>query len=150
MKNIDIKIIDSRIGKNFPFPTYFNKGAAGIDLCVCTTTNLYLKKNTTQLLPTGIAIFIKNPEISAIIIPRSGIGHKHGIILGNSIGLIDSDYQGEIMVSVWNRSDTIFCVKPGMRIAQIVFLPIIKVNFNIVTNFSLSCRGGKGFGHSGY
>ncbi|XBC43819.1 MAG: dUTP diphosphatase [Buchnera aphidicola (Floraphis choui)] len=149
--NINIKILDSRIGTEFPHLNYATKGSSGLDLRACITCKQDIFPNTTALLPTGIAIHIENPCISALILPRSGLGHNNGIVLGNLIGLIDSDYQGQIMVSIWNRSTKLFSINVGMRIAQIIFVPIIRPNFNFVKSFctSISERKEKGFGHSG-
>ncbi|WP_343187745.1 dUTP diphosphatase [Buchnera aphidicola (Periphyllus koelreuteriae)] len=146
---IDIKILNSDLKKKF-IPKYETKGSAGLDLRACIIKKKSLKCNESYLFPTGISIYIKNSSISGVIIPRSGLGHKNGIILGNSIGLIDSDYQGEIMVSLWNRSKKLYIIRPYERIAQIVFIPIKKVKFNLVKNFfNKSDRGTKGFGHTG-
>lgn len=149
-KKIDIKIIDKRIGKEFPLPNYATSGSAGIDLLACLKKKLKLKPGKTYLIPTGLAIHIYNPKIAAIVIPRSGLGHNYGIVLGNLIGLIDSDYQGQIMISLWNREKNNFLVYPGDRIAQIIFIPIINIKFNLVKNFltNTSERGENGFGHS--
>ena len=149
MQKIQLKILDKRLGNQFPLPTYATDGSAGIDLRACLNTPLTLLPNQNHLIPTGLAIYIADPEIAATILPRSGLGHKHGIVLGNLIGLIDSDYQGEIMISCWNRGVDQFTIEPGDRIAQMVFLPVIKVDFNIVDEFVSSSRGSGGFGHSG-
>ncbi|PPI86360.1 dUTP diphosphatase [Candidatus Pantoea edessiphila] len=149
IKKIDMKILDSRLGKTFPLPSYITPGSAGIDLHACIYSTLKITPNDTKLLPTGISIHILDPEVAAVILPRSGLGHKNGIVLGNLVGLIDSDYQGELMMSIWNRSQKSFFVNPGDRIAQLVFVPIIKIEFNIVNNFTHSTRGKSGFGHSG-
>ncbi|MXP51395.1 dUTP diphosphatase [Pantoea sp. SoEX] len=148
-KKIDIKILDDRLGKIFHLPNYITPGSAGLDLCACIDNILEIKPNYTHLLPSGLSIYIADPEIAALILPRSGIGHKNGIVLGNLVGLIDSDYQGQLMISIWNRGEKSFFIKPGDRIAQLVFVPIIKVEFNIVENFHFSLRGKNGFGHSG-
>ncbi|QCI23513.1 dUTP diphosphatase [Buchnera aphidicola] len=149
--NVDIKILDSRIDYEFFCPNYATKGSSGLDLKACITYDIDILPNTAVLLPTGVAIHIKNPLISALILPRSGLGHKCGIVLGNLVGLIDSDYQGQIMVSAWNRGTKSFKVTRGMRIAQIIFIPIIRPIFNFVKNFSddNSTRKEQGFGHSG-
>ncbi|XBC40730.1 MAG: dUTP diphosphatase [Buchnera aphidicola (Nurudea yanoniella)] len=149
--NIEIKILDSKIGTKFSYPNYVTSGSSGLDLRACIDYKRVLFPNDTFLLPTGIAIHIKDPFISALILPRSGLGHNHGIVLGNLIGLIDSDYKGQIMVSIWNRSNKTFEITVGMRIAQIVFLPIIRPNFNFVEDFTTKNteREEKGFGHSG-
>lgn len=147
---IEIKIIDERIGKLFNIPQYATHGAAGLDLCACIETPLTLSANTTTLIPTGIAIHIQDPNLAAIILPRSGLGHKHGIVLGNLVGLIDSDYQGQIQISCWNRSQKDFIVSPGDRIAQLVIVPVVQAEFAIVTAFTdSSIRGAGGFGHTG-
>lgn len=149
-KKIDIRILDSRIGTIFPFMNYVTKGSSAIDLRACIKKKLKLSSLESILLPTGIAIHISNPEITAMILPRSGLGHIFGIVLGNSVGLLDSDYQGQIMVSIWNRSKKEYTVQPGDRIAQMVFVPVIRPVFNVVNNFTISTeRGKKGFGHSG-
>ncbi|QJC30502.1 dUTP diphosphatase [Enterobacteriaceae endosymbiont of Neohaemonia nigricornis] len=149
MKNIDIKILDKRMGHIFSLPKYATLGSAGLDLIACIDKTIIINPNKTKLLPTGIAIYIKDPNIAAVIIPRSGLGHYYGIILGNLIGLIDSDYQGQLMVSIWNRNNNIIQISPGSKIAQIIFLPIYKIKFNIVKTFKESLRGTKGFGHTG-
>ncbi|WP_343182506.1 dUTP diphosphatase [Buchnera aphidicola] len=149
MNTIQLKVLDPRIGKDFSFIKYQTAGSSAIDLyaMVEKKTDIYPKE--VVLLKTGIAIFIQNPFITAIILPRSGLGHYHGIILGNSIGLIDSDYQGELMVSIWNRHSKKFSIFPGDRIAQLLFVPIIKPKFQIVNNFRKTERNTKGFGHTG-
>lgn len=150
MNTIDLKILDPRIGVEFPLPAYATTGSAGLDLRACLDQSLMVTPGETHLIPTGLAIHIGNPNLAATILPRSGLGHKHGIVLGNLVGLIDSDYQGQLMVSVWNRGDTIFTIEPGDRIAQLVFLPVVQAQFNIVTDFDdASQRGEGGFGHSG-
>lgn len=148
-KKIDIKILDFRLGKDFPLPKYATEGSAGLDLRSCLNQDMQLRPGQIKLLPTGLAIYIADRQLAAIILPRSGLGHKHGIVLGNLIGLIDSDYLGELMISVWNRSNKSFTIKPGDRIAQLVFIPIVQVKFNIVENFKFTKRGVSGFGHSG-
>lgn len=146
---IELKILNSKIGNEFPLPTYATPGSAGLDLRACLDEPLTLAPDETQLLPTGIAIYINDPKLCATILPRSGLGHKHGIVLGNLVGLIDSDYQGELMVSCWNRSATAFTIEPGERIAQLVFLPVVQAQFTVVTDFNQSERGLGGFGSSG-
>lgn len=146
---IELKILNSKIGNEFPLPTYATPGSAGLDLRACLDESLTLAPGETQLLPTGIAIYINDPKLCATILPRSGLGHKHGIVLGNLVGLIDSDYQGELMVSCWNRSATAFTIEPGERIAQLVFLPVVQAQFTVVTDFNQSERGLGGFGSSG-
>lgn len=150
MNNIDLKILDPRVGKEFPLPAYATTGSAGLDLRACIDSALIVAPGETHLVPTGLAIHIGDPNLAATILPRSGLGHKHGIVLGNLIGLIDSDYQGQLMVSVWNRGDTTFTIEPGDRMAQLVFLPVVQAQFNIVNDFDdASARGEGGFGHSG-
>ncbi|MBC8952988.1 dUTP diphosphatase [Xenorhabdus sp. PB62.4] len=149
MKKIDVKILDSRIGQDFPLPTYATPGSAGLDLRACLDNAVELAPGQTELLPTGIAIHIADEQLAAVILPRSGLGHKHGVVLGNLVGLIDSDYQGQLMVSVWNRGDKTFTIEPGERIAQMVFVPVVQAEFNVVEDFETSKRGIGGFGHSG-
>ncbi|OSN05192.1 dUTP diphosphatase [Lonsdalea iberica] len=148
-KKIDVKIIDPRIGQEFPLPTYATPGSAGLDLRACLDSSVVLGAGETTLLPTGLAIHIGDPSLAAVILPRSGLGHKHGVVLGNLVGLIDSDYQGQLMVSVWNRGSTSFTIEPGERIAQMVFVPVVQAEFNLVNEFTDSERGEGGFGHSG-
>ncbi|MDX7986375.1 dUTP diphosphatase [Xenorhabdus sp. 12] len=149
MKKIDVKILDPRIGQEFPLPTYATPGSAGLDLRACLDNAVELAPGQTELLPTGIAIHIADEQLAAVILPRSGLGHKHGVVLGNLVGLIDSDYQGQLMVSVWNRGNTTFTIEPGERIAQMVFVPVVQAEFNVVEDFETSKRGSGGFGHSG-
>ncbi len=149
MKKIDIKILDPRVGKEFPLPAYATPGSAGLDLRACIDAPLILQPGETTLLPTGLAIHVADPQLAAVILPRSGLGHKHGIVLGNLVGLIDSDYQGQLMVSVWNRAQEAFTIQPGDRIAQLVFVPVVQAEFNLVEEFNTSERGEGGFGHSG-
>ena len=146
---IDLKILDPRIKNEFGLPNYGTDGAAGLDLCACTDAPITLSPNATELIPTGIAIHIADPNYAAVLLPRSGLGHKHGIVLGNLTGLIDSDYQGQIFVSCWNRSQKKFTINPGERIAQMVILPVKRVEFNIVKSFTKSDRGEGGFGSTG-
>lgn len=148
-KAIQLKILDSRVGSSIPLPAYATAGSAGIDLRVCIDEPLQIAPQETVLLPTGVAIYIADSSLAAVILPRSGLGHKHGIVLGNLVGLIDSDYQGELKISCWNRNAEHFTVHPGDRIAQLVFLPVIKANFSIVETFAESERGEGGFGSSG-
>jgi dUTP pyrophosphatase len=148
-QSIQLKILDPRVGDTIPLPTYATSGAAGIDLRVCIDEPLQIASQETVLLPTGLAIYIADPSLAAVILPRSGLGHQHGIVLGNLVGLIDSDYQGELKISCWNRKQEHFTVYPGDRIAQLVFLPVVKVNFSLVDSFSESSRGQGGFGSSG-
>jgi len=149
MAKIDLKILDSRIGSEYPLPEYATPGSAGMDLRACLDETLTLQPGETQLVPTGIAIHIEDPGYCATILPRSGLGHKRGLVLGNLVGLIDSDYQGQLMVSVWNRGQQAQEVQPGERIAQLVILPVIQAQFNIVEEFPESQRGEGGFGSSG-
>ncbi len=149
MKQIELKILDPRLGKNFPLPAYATPGSAGLDLRACLDEALTLQPGQTSLIPTGLAIHIADPKLCATILPRSGLGHKHGIVLGNLVGLIDSDYQGQLMVSMWNRSQEPFEIQPGDRIAQLVFLPVVQASFSIVGEFEGSERGEGGFGSSG-
>lgn len=149
MTPIELKIIDPRVGTDFPLPAYATPGSAGLDLRACLDAPLTLAPGETQLLPTGMAIHIKDPSLCATILPRSGLGHKHGIVLGNLVGLIDSDYQGQLMVSCWNRSAAPFTIEPGERIAQLVILPVVQAQFTLVNEFDQSERGEGGFGSSG-
>lgn len=148
MTTINIKIINKHIYQRFSLPQYMTSGSAGLDLLACLDHPLTIHSKETYLVSTGIAIHINNVKIAGIILPRSGLGHNHGIILGNSVGLIDSDYQGELMISIWNREKEKFILHPGKRIAQLVFLPIIKIKFSLVESFEPSDRGCGGFGHS--
>ncbi|MBW1254742.1 dUTP diphosphatase [Pantoea allii] len=149
MKKIDVKILDARVGKDFPLPTYATPGSAGLDLRACIDDAMEIAPGTTILVPTGLAIHIADPSLAAVILPRSGLGHKHGIVLGNLVGLIDADYQGQLMVSVWNRGQESFTLQPGDRMAQLVFVPVVQAEFNLVETFDASLRGEGGFGHSG-
>ncbi|MGL4858966.1 MAG: dUTP diphosphatase [Enterobacteriaceae bacterium] len=146
---IDVKILDARIGKQFPLPAYATTGSAGLDLRACLDHAIHLAPGETTLVPTGLAIHIADSSLAAVILPRSGLGHKHGIVLGNLVGLIDSDYQGQLMISVWNRGQSEFTIEPGERIAQLVFVPVVQAQFNVVEEFTDSERGEGGFGHSG-
>lgn len=145
----EVKILDSRIGKEIPLPTYATSGSAGMDLRACIQEPMQIKPGETILIPTGISIYIHDSSIAATILPRSGLGHKHGIVLGNLVGLIDSDYQGPLMVSLWNRGTTAFDINVGDRIAQLIFVPIVQTEFEIVEEFTASDRGEGGFGHTG-
>ena len=149
MQTIQVKILDARIGDEFPLPTYATDGAAGMDLRACIDAPLVLEPGRTALIPTGIAIHIGDKGLAAVLLPRSGLGHKHGIVLGNLTGLIDSDYQGPLMVSCWNRGDTPFTVEPGERIAQMVIVPVVQARFEVVESFEASERAEGGFGSSG-
>ena len=146
---IQLKILDSRIGTEFDVPDYATDGSAGMDLRACVEGTTTIKPGQTTLIPTGMSIYVADPTLAAILLPRSGLGHKHGIVLGNLTGLIDSDYQGPLMVSVWNRGDTEFSIEPGDRIAQMVFVPIVQAKFEIVDEFTESERASGGFGHTG-
>lgn len=146
---IQLKILDSRVGDTIPLPTYATAGSAGLDLRVCLDEPLQIAAQETVLLPTGIALYLADPGLAAVILPRSGLGHKHGIVLGNLVGLIDSDYQGELKISCWNRTQEHFTIQPGERIAQLVFLPVVQASFSVVTSFAESDRGQDGFGSSG-
>ncbi len=146
---IDFTVLDSRIGDSIPLPEYATQGSAGMDLRACIDKTLTIKAGETTLIPTGLAIHIKDPAIAATILPRSGLGHKHGIVLGNLVGLIDSDYQGQLFISCWNRSHRDFDIEVGDRIAQLVFVPVLQVTLNQVDSFDSSDRGEGGFGHSG-
>lgn len=147
--NIQLKILDPRIGNEIALPQYATPGSAGLDLRACLDEPMQLKGGETCLLPTGIAVYIADPKLAAVILPRSGLGHKHGIVLGNLVGLIDSDYQGELKVSCWNRSAEHFTIEPGDRIAQLVFVPVLQAQFTVVDAFDTSDRGAGGFGSSG-
>lgn len=149
MRTIELKILDPRIGDEFPLPAYATDGAAGLDLRACLDAPLNLAPGQTHLIPTGIAIHIGDPSLAAVLLPRSGLGHKHGIVLGNLVGLIDSDYQGQVFVSCWNRSADSFTIEPGDRLAQMVFVPVVQAAFEIVDEFAASERGSGGFGHTG-
>ena len=144
---IDVKILDVRMADQLP--TYATPGSAGLDLRACLAEPLTLQPNAWQLVPTGIAVYLQDPHFAAIILPRSGLGHKHGIVLGNLVGLIDSDYQGQLMVSAWNRSSTAFTIEPMDRIAQLVIVPVVQAQFNVVTEFPASVRGEGGYGSTG-
>jgi dUTP pyrophosphatase len=146
---LQVRVLDPRIGKEFPLPHYATPGSAGLDLRACLDAPLALAPGQTELIPTGIAIHLDDPGLAAVLLPRSGLGHKHGIVLGNLVGLIDSDYQGQVMVSCWNRGQAAFTIAPGERIAQLVVVPVVQVGFEIVEQFTASRRGAGGFGSSG-
>lgn len=148
-RKIDIKILDQRLGHEFPLPTYATEGSAGIDLRAMFDQRTEIKPGETILTPTGLSMFIADPNLAALVLPRSGLGSKNGIVLGNLVGLIDSDYQGQLFVPLWNRSNTAFTVEPGDRIAQLIIVPVVQAEFNIVDKFEESSRGEGGFGHSG-
>ena len=147
---IQLKILDARIGHEFPLPAYATDGAAGMDLRACLDEHLRIDPGEAHLIPTGLALHIADSKLAAVILPRSGLGHKHGIVLGNLVGLIDSDYQGQLFVSCWNRGQARFVIEPGDRIAQLVFVPVVRADFEVVTEFTTSRRGSGGFGHSGH
>jgi len=148
-RKLQVKILDARIGGDYPLPQYATPGSAGVDLRACIDAAVTLNPGDTQLIPSGIAIHLNDPGYAAIVLPRSGLGHKHGIVLGNLVGLIDSDYQGQIFVSVWNRGQKSFAIEPGERIAQLVVVPVAQVEFEVVQDFKASERGAGGFGSSG-
>ncbi|NIP17936.1 MAG: dUTP diphosphatase [Xanthomonadales bacterium] len=150
MKSIQIKILDERLGSEIPLPDYSTAGSAGMDLRACVEEPVKVEPGRTVLVPTGFAMHISDPGIAAVILPRSGLGHKHGIVLGNLVGLIDSDYQGQVFVSCWNRSGEPFEITPGARIAQLVFIPVTQVGWDVVSEFQASDRGAGGFGHTGH
>ena len=149
MRKIQLKILDPRIGNQIPLPEHATEGSAGMDLRACIDGSITLEPGATELIPTGIAIHIDDPRLAATILPRSGLGHKHGIVLGNLVGLIDSDYQGQLFVSCWNRGRGSFTIEQGDRIAQLVFVPVVQADFEVVDEFDASTRGSGGFGHSG-
>ena len=149
MHALQARILDPRLGQQWPLPCYATDGSAGLDLRAMLTEPLILEPGQTRLLPTGLAIHIADPALAAMILPRSGLGHKHGIVLGNLVGLIDSDYQGELMVSCWNRGHQAFTIEPGERIAQMVLVPVVQAQLEIVSDFDNSQRGAGGFGHTG-
>ncbi|MBS36896.1 MAG: dUTP diphosphatase [Thiotrichales bacterium] len=149
MRSIQLKLLDKRLGAEFPMPSYATDGSAGIDMRACVEQSLVLDPGTTVLIPTGIALHIADPTLAAVLLPRSGLGHKHGIVLGNLVGLIDSDYQGQVFVSCWNRGNDSFTIEPGDRIAQLVFMPVVQAAFELVETFKDTERGDGGFGHSG-
>jgi deoxyuridine 5'-triphosphate nucleotidohydrolase len=149
LQAIKLKILDPRLGREFPLPAYATGGSAGLDLRACVEVPLVLEPGQTELVPTGLAIHLDDPGLAALLLPRSGLGHKHGIVLGNLVGLIDSDYQGQVFVSAWNRGESAFTVQPGERIAQLVIVPVVRARFEVVEDFAASARGAGGFGHSG-
>src|SRR5687767_14831397 len=148
-RRLEVRILDPRIGREYPLPQYATQGSAGVDLRACIDAPLELEPGDTQLIPSGIAIHLSDAGYAAIVLPRSGLGHKHGIVLGNLVGLIDSDYQGQVFVSVWNRGQSTFTIQPGERIAQMVVVPVVQVEFDVVKEFDASERGAGGFGSSG-
>ena len=148
-RSLKVKILDARLGREFPLPHYATAGSAGLDLRACIDQALSLAPGQSALLATGLAIHLEDPSLAAVILPRSGLGHKHGIVLGNLVGLIDSDYQGALMVSCWNRSSQTYLIQPGERVAQLIVVPVVQVALDIVQDFEQSERSGGGFGHSG-
>lgn len=146
---LKVRILDERVGRDFPLPAYATDGSAGLDLRACLDRPLTLDPGRAELIPTGLAIHLEDPGLAAVILPRSGLGHRHGIVLGNLVGLIDSDYQGQLMVSCWNRGQEPYTVRPGERIAQLVVVPVVQVELEVVEEFTASARGAGGFGHSG-
>jgi len=149
MTSIQLKIIDDRLGRGFAFPDYATSGSAGVDLVACLDDPLTIAPGQCELIPSGIAIHLADPSLAAVLLPRSGLGHKHGIVLGNLVGLIDSDYQGEVKISCWNRGHASFEIQPGDRIAQLVIVPVVQCQFEVVDAFDESERAGGGFGHTG-
>jgi dUTP pyrophosphatase len=148
-QRVQLRILDPRIGRDYPLPQYATEGSAGVDLRAMVDAAVELKPGDTLLVPSGIAVYLADPHYAAIVLPRSGLGHKHGIVLGNLVGLIDSDYQGQLFVSVWNRGNTSFTINPGERIAQLVVVPVAQVQFDVVDDFVATQRGEGGFGSSG-
>jgi len=146
---LKVRILDARIGREFPLPAYATEGSAGLDLRACLEAPLELAPGRAELIATGLAIHLEDPQLAAVILPRSGLGHRHGIVLGNLVGLIDSDYQGQLMVSCWNRGTEPYTMTPGERIAQLVVVPVVQVELEVVADFAASGRGAGGFGHSG-
>jgi deoxyuridine 5'-triphosphate nucleotidohydrolase len=149
MHKLEVKILDPRIGRDIELPRRATSGSAGLDLRACVDAPVVLEPGQTHLVPTGIAIHLADPGLAAVLLPRSGLGHKHGIVLGNLVGLIDSDYQGQVMVSVWNRGERSYTIQPGERIAQMVVVPVVQVEFEVVAEFESSARGAGGFGSTG-
>ncbi len=146
---VQLRVLDERLGKQFPLPEYATAGSAGVDLRACLDDALTLSPGGTALVPSGMAIHLEDPGLAAVILPRSGLGHRHGLVLGNLVGLIDSDYQGQLMVSCWNRGQAPFTIEPGERIAQLVIVPVLQAQFEVVDSFTASARGEGGFGHTG-
>lgn len=149
-RRVKVRILDPRIGREFPLPQHATPGSAGMDLRACLDAPLRLEPGSAELIATGISIFVEDPDLAALLLPRSGLGHKHGIVLGNLVGLIDSDYQGPLLVSCWNRGASAFTIMPGDRIAQLVIVPVVHAEFDVVEDFSASARGTGGFGSSGH
>jgi dUTP pyrophosphatase len=146
---LKVRILDPRVGREFPLPTYATAGSAGLDLRACLDKDLILEPGKAELIPTGLAIYVEDPGLAAVVLPRSGLGHKHGVVLGNLVGLIDSDYQGQLMVSCWNRGREPFTIRPGERIAQLIVVPVVQVDLQVVEEFTTTPRGAGGFGSSG-
>jgi len=146
---LKVRVLDERMGRDFPLPAYATDGSAGLDLRACLAADLVLDPGRAELIPTGLAIYLEDPGLAAMILPRSGLGHKHGIVLGNLVGLIDSDYQGQLLVSCWNRGGEPYTIRPGERIAQLIVVPVVQVEIEVVADFAGSTRGAGGFGHSG-
>jgi len=149
LKAIQLKILDPRLGMEIPLPEYATGGSAGMDIRACVENSIMVHPGESLLIPTGFAMHIADPGLAAVILPRSGLGHKHGLVLGNLVGLIDSDYQGQVFVSCWNRADKAFKIEPGMRIAQMIVIPVVMAGFEVVESFAASQRGAGGFGHTG-
>ena len=149
MRSIEVKILDPRVGDSIPLPQYTTDGSAGLDMRACIDESISVGPGETVLIPTGLAIHVADPSPAAVLLPRSGLGHKHGLVLGNLVGLIDSDYQGQVFISCWNRSSKSYEVQPSERIAQMVFVPVEQVEFKVVEEFAATDRGAGGFGHSG-
>jgi dUTP pyrophosphatase len=149
LRPLQVRILDARLGREFPLPAYATAGSAGLDLRACLAEPLNLEPGRAELIPSGMAIHLADPGLAAVILPRSGLGHRHGVVLGNLVGLIDSDYQGQLLVSCWNRGREAFLIRPGERIAQLVVVPVVQVALEIVPSFEDSARGAGGFGHSG-
>ena len=149
MRSIELKILDPRVGDSVPLPQYATDGSAGLDMRACIVEPVTVAPGETVLIPTGLAIHVADPSLAAVLLPRSGLGHKHGLVLGNLTGLIDSDYQGQVFISCWNRSSERYTVQPSERIAQMIFVPVEQVEFRVVEEFAVSGRGAGGFGHSG-
>ena len=148
-QKVQLKILDPRVGEQFPLPEHATAGSAGVDLRACLDETMTLQPGQTELIPTGMAVYIEDPGLAAMILPRSGLGHKHGIVLGNLVGLIDSDYQGQLYVSCWNRGSAAYSLEPGERLAQMVIVPVVQADFEVVEEFAESERGAGGFGHTG-
>lgn len=149
MTTLQVKVLDPRLGDSIPMPAYATSGSAGLDLCACIDEPITLEPGETQLIPTGLAVYIADPKLAAMILPRSGLGHKHGVVLGNLVGLIDSDYQGQLFVSAWNRSDKAYTMAVGERIAQMVLVPVVQADFALVEEFEATDRGAGGYGSTG-